>query len=49
MTSKYYDGEKYLEMFLGSAEAVLSIFGFNRSLCGYVKKTSGVGCDLSTM
>ena len=30
--SKEYDREKYLEMLLDSAESVLSIFGFNRSL-----------------
>jgi hypothetical protein len=30
-------------MFLDSAEAVLSIFGFNRSLYGYVKKNVGSG------
>jgi hypothetical protein len=33
-----YDREKYLEMLLDSAEAVLSIFGFSRTLFGYDKK-----------
>jgi hypothetical protein len=37
-SSKEYDKEKYLEMLLDSAEAVLSIFGFNRSLFGFDKK-----------
>ena len=32
ISSEEYDGEKYLEMLLDSAEAVLSVFGFNRSL-----------------
>jgi hypothetical protein len=35
ISSKEYDKEKYLEMPLNSAEAVLSIFGFNRSLFGF--------------
>ena len=38
ISSEEYDREKYLEMLLDSAEAVLSIFGFNRSLLGFEKK-----------
>ena len=38
ISSENYDKEKYLEMLLNSAEAVLSIFGFNRSLFGFDKK-----------
>ena len=38
--SKDYDKEKYLEMLLDSAESVLSIFGFNRSIFGFDKKKS---------
>jgi DNA polymerase elongation subunit (family B) len=38
ISSENYDKEKYLEMLLDSAEAVLSIFGFNRSLYGFDKK-----------
>jgi DNA polymerase elongation subunit (family B) len=38
ISSKEYDKEKYLDMLLDSAEAVLSIFGFNRSLFGFEKK-----------
>lgn len=38
ISSKEYDREKYLEMLLDSAEAVLSVFGFNRSLYGFDKK-----------
>jgi DNA polymerase I len=38
ISSKDYDREKYLEMLLDSAEAVLSIFGFSRSLFGFDKK-----------
>jgi DNA polymerase elongation subunit (family B) len=38
ISSKEYDKEKYLEMLLDSAEAVLSIFGFNRSLFGFDRK-----------
>jgi DNA polymerase elongation subunit (family B) len=38
ISSNEYDKEKYLEMLLDSAEAVLSIFGFNRSLFGFDKK-----------
>jgi DNA polymerase elongation subunit (family B) len=36
--SENYDKEKYLEMLLDAAEAVLSVFGFNRSLFGFEKK-----------
>jgi hypothetical protein len=38
VSSKEYDKEKYVEMLLDSAEAVISIFGFNRSLFGFDKK-----------
>jgi DNA polymerase elongation subunit (family B) len=38
ISSENYDKEKYLEMLLDSAEAVLSVFGFNRSLLGFEKK-----------
>jgi DNA polymerase elongation subunit (family B) len=38
MNSKDYDKEKYLEMLLDSAESVLSVFGFSRSLFGFDKK-----------
>ena len=38
ISSKNYDKAKYLEMLLDSAEAVLSVFGFNRSLFGFDKK-----------
>ncbi len=38
LTSGEYDREKYLDMLLDSAEAVLSIFGFNRSMFGFEKK-----------
>lgn len=38
LSSESYDKEKYLEMLLDSAEAVLGIFGFNRSLFGFDKK-----------
>jgi DNA polymerase elongation subunit (family B) len=39
ISSKNYDKERYLEMLLDSAEAVLSVFGFNRSLFGFdIKK-----------
>ena len=38
ISSEEYDREKYLEMLLDSAEAVLSVFGFNRSLYGFDKK-----------
>src|SRR5919106_3611300 len=33
-----YDREKYLDMILDSAETVLSIFEFNRSVLGFEKK-----------
>lgn len=35
ISSEEYDKEKYLDMLLDSAEAVLSVFGFNRSLLGF--------------
>jgi DNA polymerase elongation subunit (family B) len=35
MAAEHYDREKYLEMLLDSAEAVLAIFGFSRSLYGF--------------
>jgi DNA polymerase elongation subunit (family B) len=38
ISSENYDREKYLEMLLDSAEAVLSVFGFNRSLFGFDRK-----------
>ena len=38
VSSKEYDKEKYLEMLLDSAESILSIFGFSRSLYGFEKK-----------
>jgi DNA polymerase elongation subunit (family B) len=38
ISSKEYDREKYLVMLLDSAEAVLAVFGFNRSLLGIEKK-----------
>jgi hypothetical protein len=38
ISSENYDKEKYLEVLLDSAEAVLSVFGFNRSLFGFDKK-----------
>jgi hypothetical protein len=40
ISSKEYDREKYLEMLLDSAEAVLAVFGFNRSLYGFDEKTA---------
>jgi DNA polymerase elongation subunit (family B) len=40
ISAQKYDREKYLEMLLDSAEAVLSIFGFNRSLFGFDRKKS---------
>ena len=40
ISSENYDKEKYLEILLDSAEAVLSIFGFNRSLFGFDKKNN---------
>ena len=36
--SENYDREKYLEILLDSAEAELSVFGFNRSLLGFERK-----------
>ncbi len=38
ISSENYDKEKYLEVLLDSAEAVLSVFGFNRSLFGFDRK-----------
>jgi hypothetical protein len=38
ISSKEYDKEKYLEMLLDAAEAVLSVFGFQRSIFGFEKK-----------
>lgn len=38
ISSKDYDEEKYLEMLLDASEAVLSVFGFSRSLFGFDKK-----------
>ncbi len=38
ISSKNYDKERYLEMLFDSAEAVLSVFGFNRSLFGFDRK-----------
>jgi DNA polymerase elongation subunit (family B) len=38
ISSENYDKEKYLEMLLDSAEAVLSVFGFNRTLFGFDRK-----------
>jgi hypothetical protein len=35
ITVESYDRAKYLEMLLDSAEAVLAIFGFSRSLYGF--------------
>jgi DNA polymerase I len=35
ISSEHYDREKYLEMLLDSAESVLAIFGFSRSLYGF--------------
>jgi DNA polymerase elongation subunit (family B) len=40
ISAENYDKEKYLDMLLDSAEAVLSIFGFNRSLFGFDEKKS---------
>jgi DNA polymerase elongation subunit (family B) len=40
VSTNNYDREKYLEMLLDSAEAVLAVFGFNRSLLGFEKKKS---------
>jgi DNA polymerase elongation subunit (family B) len=38
ISTQDYDREKYLEMLLDSAEAVLSIFGVNRTMLGFDKK-----------
>jgi DNA polymerase elongation subunit (family B) len=38
ISSEEYDREKYLEMLLDSAEAVLSVFGFSRSQFGFDRK-----------
>ena len=38
ISSDKYDKEKYLEILLDSAEAVLSIFGFKRTMLGFDKK-----------
>ncbi len=38
ISSENYDKEKYVEMLLDSAEAVLSIFEFSRSLFGFDRK-----------
>jgi DNA polymerase elongation subunit (family B) len=38
ISSQNYDREKYLEMLLDSAEAVLAVFGFSRSIFGFDKK-----------
>jgi hypothetical protein len=38
ISSESYDKAKYLEMIFDSAEAVLSVFGFNRSLFGFDRK-----------
>jgi hypothetical protein len=40
ISSENYDKEKYLEMLLDSAEAVLAVFGFSRSLYGFDKKNT---------
>ena len=40
ISTQNYDREKYLDMLLDSAEAVMSIFGFNRSLFGFSEKKS---------
>jgi DNA polymerase elongation subunit (family B) len=40
ISSEKYDRDKYLEMLLDSAEAVLSVSGFNRSLFGFERKKS---------
>jgi hypothetical protein len=46
ISSENYDKEKYLEMLLDSAEAVLSIFGFSRSLFGFEKKFKHWGDEI---
>ena len=38
LSSEDYDREKYLEMLFDSAESVLSVFGFNRTLFGFDRK-----------
>src|ERR687892_2699080 len=38
LSTQNYDREKYLEMLLNAAEAVLAVFGFNRSIFGFDKK-----------
>jgi DNA polymerase elongation subunit (family B) len=38
ISGKEYDKERYLEMLFDAAEAVLSVFGFSRSLFGFEKK-----------
>lgn len=40
ISTQNYDKEKYLDILFDSAEAVLSIFGFNRSLFGFNEKKS---------
>jgi DNA polymerase elongation subunit (family B) len=45
ISSEGYDREKYLEMLLDSAEAVLSVFGFNRSLFGFDRKKTSKWYD----
>jgi len=43
ISSEEYDKEKYLELLLDSAEAVLSVFGFNRVQFGFDRKKSTIG------
>ena len=38
LSSENYDKQKYLDMLLDSAETVLSVFGFNRTLFGFDRK-----------
>ena len=38
ISTQNYDRQRYLEMLLDSAESVLSVFGFNRSVFGFEKK-----------
>ena len=38
ISTEKYEREKYLEMLLDSAEAVLAVFGFSRSSFGFDKK-----------
>ena len=38
LSGKEYDKERYLDMLFDAAEAVLSVFGFSRSLFGFEKK-----------